>query len=238
MSDYQTFLFDLDGTLTDPKPGLTRSVQYALSHLGIDVPDLEILTPFIGPPLAESFSRLYNLNANQTQQAIRYYRDYFAETGLYENAVYPEIPELLTTLRERGKHLAVATSKPTYFAQTILNHFHLAEYFDLVVGSKMDGTRASKTEVIEFTLSKLPEATTRRVLMIGDRMLDILGARQNHLESVAVAYGYGTSEELQEARPTYLVQTVSELTMLLCSDTPETSPFRQRDAHEKGQPCP
>jgi phosphoglycolate phosphatase len=237
MPDYQTFLFDLDGTLTDPKPGLTRSVQYALSHLGIDVPDLETLTPFIGPPLAESFSRIYNFSADQTQQAIKYYRDYFAETGLYENAVYPEIPELLATLQGRGKHLAVATSKPMYFAQIILNHFHLAEYFDLVVGSEMDGTRSNKAEVIEFALSKLPEETTRTVLMIGDRMHDILGARKNHLESVAVAYGYGTTEELLGVFPTYLVQTVTDLATLLCSDTPESSPFRQQYTNQKGQSC-
>lgn len=237
MPNHQTLLFDLDGTLTDPKPGLTRSVQYALTQLGIVVPDLETLTPFIGPPLAESFSTFYNLNATQTQQAIKHYRDYFAETGLYENSVYSGIPELLATLKTRGKRLVVATSKPTYFAKIILEHFHLTTYFELIAGSELNGARSNKAEVIAFALDKLSLPVTETPLMIGDRKHDILGAKQHQLDSVAVAYGYGPVAELLGASPTYLVHTVADLATLLYSETPETSPFKQRDESQKGQLC-
>ncbi|HTK12152.1 MAG TPA: HAD family hydrolase [Ktedonobacteraceae bacterium] len=214
MLTYQTILFDLDGTLTDPKPGITKSIQYALAHLHIPIHDLETLTPFIGPPLSESFQRYYDLSPEQTQEAIRYYREYFADTGLYENAVYPEIPALLSALQRAGKRLAVATSKPTIFAERILAHFQLNQYFDIVAGSEFDGTNSEKADVIATVLRKLPGSTAQTTVMIGDRKHDIVGAQKNDLHSIAVAYGYGTLEELQLAAPTYFAATVSELVAL------------------------
>lgn len=215
MPTYDTLLFDLDGTLTDPKPGITKSVQYALARFNIDVPDLDILAPFIGPPLAESFHNYYGFTPEQAQQAIAYYREYFAETGLYENAVFPGIPALLADLRASNKHLLVATSKPTIFAERILSHFDLAHYFELIAGSELDGTRIDKAEVIAYALASLPTPAYQNAIMIGDRKHDIIGAQQNGLPSIAVTYGYGSYEELQDQQPTHLVDSVSNLATLL-----------------------
>lgn len=214
MSVYQTILFDLDGTLTDPKPGITRSVAYALNRFNIDVPDLDTLIPFIGPPLGESFRNFYGFTPEQAEQAIAYYREYFADTGLYENTVYPGIADLLATLQADQKRLVVATSKPTVFAERILEHFHLDQYFTLVVGSELDGTRVNKAEVIAYALAAL-NATNQQAVMIGDRKHDILGAKLNDMPSIAVAYGYGSHEELRSAQPTHIADTVNDLASLL-----------------------
>lgn len=215
---YRVVLFDLDGTLTDPKPGITRSVQYALRRLGIVVDDLERLTPFIGPPLAESFRRYYHLSDADIVRAIASYREYFGVTGLYENAVYPGIPALLETLTQQGATLAVATSKPTTYAERILTHFDLTHHFALVAGSNLDGTRTAKVEVIEHALATLPRAEQLQraaCVMIGDREHDVLGARAAGIASIAVAYGYGSLRELAAARPAHLARSVAELAALL-----------------------
>ncbi|HKV83704.1 MAG TPA: HAD family hydrolase [Ktedonobacterales bacterium] len=215
---YTTILFDLDGTLTDPKPGITRSVQYALRRLGIREDDLERLTPFIGPPLVESFARYYGLDARTAQAALGYYREYFAETGIFENAVYPGIETLLARLRARGRTLAIATSKPAVYAERIAAHFGLAGSFSLIAGSELDGTRTAKGEVIAYALDALPAVARSACVMVGDRMHDIAGARENAIASVAVAYGYGSVEELRAAEPTHLVHTVAELERLLVGE--------------------
>ncbi|HOB12348.1 MAG TPA: HAD family hydrolase [Syntrophomonadaceae bacterium] len=213
MLKYELVLFDLDGTLTDPWEGITKSVQYALAKMNIDEPDRHKLTAFIGPPLAESFQQFYHLSPEQAWLAVQYYREYFAEYGLYDNRVYPGIPELLQELNSRRIPLGIATSKPTVYTETILRHFDLADYFRLVVGSNMDGTRVAKADVIQACLAEFGRES--RALMIGDRRHDIEGARSNGIDSVAVAYGYGSVEELTQARPNYLVHTVEELTQLL-----------------------
>ena len=224
-STYSTVLFDLDGTLTDPKPGITKSVQYALRRLDIRADDLEQLTPFIGPPLVESFMRYYALDARTAQRALGYYREYFAETGIFENAVYPGIVDLLAWQREQGRTLAVATSKPAVYAERIISHFHLADYFTLVAGSELDGSRAAKAEVIAYALDALPVAGRVTCVMVGDRMHDVIGARENGVASVAVAYGYGSLEELRAAGPTHLVRTVEELGGVLgCPHPPNPIP--------------
>jgi phosphoglycolate phosphatase len=210
---YDLILFDLDGTLTDPWEGITKSVQYALAKMGIHEPDRHKLTAFIGPPLAESFQHFYHLDPDQAWLAVLYYREYFSEHGLYQNRVYDGIPELLESLNDRQFLVGVATSKPTLYTETILRHFQLDKYFQLVVGSNMDGTRVLKSEVIETSLQ--PFGREIKALMVGDRCHDIEGAHSNGIDSVAVAYGYGSVEELQQARPTYLVNTVAELAQLL-----------------------
>lgn len=215
MLSYDTLLFDLDGTLTDPKPGITRSVQYALRRLGIASDDLERLTPFIGPPLAESFRRYYNLPDAEVERAIAYYREYFGKSGMYENAVYPGIPVLLDALMEQGRTLVVATSKPITYAERILAHFDLARFFTVIAGSELDGTRTAKAEVVEYALAALPWMDRAGCVMIGDREHDVLGARTAGIASIAVGYGYGTRQELEAARPTYLARTVAELATLL-----------------------
>lgn len=215
MACYDTLLFDLDGTLTDPKPGITRSVQYALRRLGIIVDDLDMLTPFIGPPLAESFQRYYGLPEVEVARAITYYREYFGETGIYENAVYDGIPPLLDRLAAQGRTLAVATSKPAVYAERILAHFDLARYFTFVAGSNLDGTRTAKVEVITHALDGLPQVDRAACVMIGDREHDVLGARAAGIAAIAVGYGYGTPAELASAQPAHLVRSVAELGDLL-----------------------
>ena len=214
---YPIILFDLDGTLTDPKPGITKCVQYALSKMGIDEPDCDKLTPFIGPPLMKAFIEFYHMDAEQAALAVGYYRERFSVTGLYENSVYPGIPELLEQLKDAGCTLVIATSKPTVFSVKILEYFRLNSYFSQVIGSNLDGSRVEKSEVIEFALSQLGQVDRRSIIMVGDRMHDVLGARANGLECIAVGYGYGSKEELQQAGPKQIVSSVAELTAVLLS---------------------
>lgn len=212
---YRLILFDLDGTLTDPKPGITRAVRYALERLGVSVDDPDTLTPFIGPPLHHSFARFYGFDDERTYEAIRLYREYFEETGLYENAVYPGIPSLLERLRAAERRLLVATSKPTTYAQRIVDHFDLGAYFAGVVGSEMDLTRSDKAEVVAAALDTFPEVAREGAVMIGDREHDILGARANHLDAIGVTYGYGSRAELAAAGATAIADTVADLADLL-----------------------
>lgn len=212
---YGTILFDLDGTLTDPQVGITKSVQYALEHMGIMEPDRKKLIPFIGPPLTASFMEFYGMDETRARMAVGYYREYFSRTGIFENAVYQGIDNLLAELRSAGRTLAVATSKPGVFANKILEHFALDGYFHFVAGSNMDGTLVEKAEVIAYALQHLPAVNQIDVVMVGDRKHDIIGARTNGIASIAVSYGYGSMEELQAAAPDGIVGTVEELSSLL-----------------------
>lgn len=212
---FHAVLFDLDGTLTDPKLGITRSVQYALRKRGIEPPDAEQLEPFIGPPLARSFRERLGFDAVEAKRAVDDYREYFSQRGLYENEVYDGIPALLRELHESGRKLCLATSKPTVFAERILEHFDLARHFDLVVGSHLDGTRVEKTEIVATALAGIGGEASCRAVMVGDREHDVHGARSNGIDSIAVTYGYGTREELQASSPTALAASVGELRRLL-----------------------
>ena len=216
---YKLVLFDLDGTLTDPAAGITRSVRYALAKFGLHA-DTDALLPFIGPPLQESFQRFYSFSPAKARQAVGYYREYYAETGLFENSVYPGITELLQRLHSAGKRLAVATSKPTFFAEQVLRHFQLERFFSIIAGSNMDGTRVRKGEVIDYALAQADCSCRRETVMIGDREHDIIGARESGIDSIAVFYGYGSREELRLAGPTYLAASVAELGKLLGVDCP------------------
>ena len=211
MAEYDVVLFDLDGTLTDSKIGITKSVQYALSKFNIQEDNLDNLESFIGPPLSESFQKHYGFEPSQAQDAVDFYREYFSTSGMYENVVYPGIPDLLADLKSKRKELIVATSKPTVFANQILNTFNLDQYFTSVVGSHLDGTRTSKTEIIAHALSTLGKPQDNRAVMVGDREHDIIGAQGNAIDSIAVTYGYGSLLELQRANPTYLAQAVEEI---------------------------
>ncbi|WP_425058828.1 5'-nucleotidase [Sporomusa carbonis] len=212
---YEVILFDLDGTLTDPKIGITKSVQYALEKFGIYEPDLDKLIPFIGPPLVESFREFYSLNTSEAHQAVAYYREYFTKSGMYENAVYSGIQELLSKLSCGNKQLIIATSKPTVFSEQIAQYFDIKKFFSLIVGSNLDGSRIHKTEIIAYILATIPQVSREKIVMVGDRKHDIIGAQNNGIDSIAVAYGYGTSAELQQANPTYIVSSVSELEQIL-----------------------
>lgn len=208
-------LFDLDGTLTDPMIGITRSVQHALRAYGIEEPDLKALCPFIGPPLKDSFMKYYDFPEDQAQEAISRYREYFAVRGIFENKVYDGIPEMLGQLKEKGRVLLVATSKPEEFAVRILEHFGLARYFDYVCGASMDEKRVKKGEVIAYTLETAGIKDVSEAVMAGDREHDVLGARENGMDSVGVLFGYGSRQELEEAGATCIAETVDELRDIL-----------------------
>ena len=202
--DYSHILFDLDGTLTDPGVGITRSVAYALKKAGIDVEDLSTLYPFIGPPLVDSFMRFTHMTLEQARQGVADYREYFVPTGMYENEVYPGVRDMLQTLEKSGKTLIVATSKPEPFARRILEHFSLAPYFSLICGSSLDETRTRKGEVIAYALKRAGNPPAARCVMVGDREHDVLGARENGLACVGVTYGYGSETELTAAGAAHL----------------------------------
>ncbi|OIJ16367.1 phosphoglycolate phosphatase [Anaerobacillus alkalilacustris] len=218
MEKYKVILFDLDGTLSDPKIGITKSVQYALHKMGIVEPDVDKLECFIGPPLQVSFSEFYNFDGQEIQKAINLFRERFKEKGMYENKLYSNIPTLLNLLNERGFTLAVATSKPTVFAEQILEYFNIDQYFELIVGSNLDGTRVSKTEIIQCILDEYSEYELGDFIMIGDRKHDIIGANNNGISSIGVTYGYGSSDELTQLNPTYIVQSVNQLKEILMSN--------------------
>ncbi|WP_019312865.1 HAD family hydrolase, partial [Streptococcus mutans] len=193
---YQTILFDLDGTLTNPALGITNSLAYALEKFNIEVTDKKELYRFIGPPLQDSFENFYHFSKEDSLKAVDFYRDYFRHKGLYENEVYQGIPDLLERLKAQGKKLLVATSKPEEFARQILKHFELFDYFDLVAGASMDGSRRLKGDVIAHALTSAQVSDLSAAIMIGDREHDIIGAKKNGLDAIGVLYGFGNREEL------------------------------------------
>ncbi|MCA6122306.1 HAD family hydrolase [Bradyrhizobium sp. WSM 1704] len=194
--------FDLDGTLTDPKPGITGSIQYALRKLGRPVPSQDELTWCIGPPLRASFATLLG-GEEHADQAVAFYRERFGDVGLFENAVYPGIAEVLAALRAAPRRMFVATSKPHVFATRIVAHFGLADHFDHVFGSELDGTRVNKAELLAYALEQTGVDAAAAV-MIGDRSHDVIGAKRNGIRPVGVTYGYGSSAELIEAGASHL----------------------------------
>jgi len=212
-------LFDLDGTLTDPGEGITKSVAYALEKFGISVPDRRKLYCFIGPPLIEMFMEKYGFDRAQADQAVVYFREYFTARGIFENTLYPGIDTMLSKLKEDCRHLIVATSKPELFAVKVLKYFDLAKYFDAIVGSSMDETRAHKWQVIDHALKQYAHLPREKMLMVGDRKHDIEGAHRFGLPVVGVLYGYGSREELETAGAEYLASDVQALTDLLMEGT-------------------
>jgi len=206
-------LFDLDGTLTDPMMGITKSVRYALNYYGIEVNDLNNLLPFIGPPLRDSFREFYGFDEIKANEAVIKYREYFSTKGIFDNKVYEGIVDCLHTLKENGKVLMVATSKPEKFAKQIIEHFDLAQYFDFIGGSGFNN-REKKAEVISYVLDT-NKVSTADAIMVGDRKHDIIGAHNNRLPCIGVLYGYGSREELIEYKADYLVENIEELQKLL-----------------------
>ncbi|PFA23038.1 MULTISPECIES: HAD family hydrolase [Bacillus cereus group] len=215
---YTTFLFDLDGTLTDPKEGIINSVLYALRKMEIDEPNQEEIESFIGPPIQHSFADRYKMNEKQVEQAVAYFREYLKQSGLLENKVYEMVPCILQELKDEKKRLFVATSKPTIFAKQVLEHFNLSHFFEEIVGSNLDGTRIKKDEIIEYILHTNSELQREEIVMIGDRKHDMIGANCNGVDSIGVLYGYGSEEELKEAGATHIVKHVEELRSFYTKD--------------------
>ena len=219
---YKYILFDLDGTLTDPKEGICASVQYALKKCGKEVPAIDELTPFIGPPLKDSFMQYSHMSEDEALKAIEYYRERFNDVGWSENKMYPGIPELLKEAKQKGVRLAIASSKPTVFVERILKHFKIYKYFDVVVGSELNGKRSKKEEVLDEALRQLYEGTDgdlseKKALsaMVGDRHFDIEGARAHEVDAIGVSYGYQEPGELSAAGADAIAANVDELRELL-----------------------
>lgn len=203
-------LFDLDGTLTESAPGIINSIRYTLDKLGLRPMTDEELKRFVGPPLIESFTRYCGLSHEEAAHAVDVYREYFSEKGLFENAVYPGIPECLGALKSAGKKLAVATSKPQVFCERIIKHFGIDGYFDAVVGIPLDREDMTKAEVIKSAMELLG-AVPEETVMVGDRDYDVLGARENGIPCIGVLYGYGSREELSAAGAVGICETVADI---------------------------
>lgn len=212
MNTYDTVLFDLDGTLTESGEGIIKSVQYALEQFGIVEADTERLREFVGPPLVGSFQKFYHFDQEQAKQALAYYRERFSTIGIFENALYPGVKEMLDALYGKGVHLALASSKPEKYVLQILEHFQIASYFSVVTGSTMDDKRTKKVDMIEETLKRLGKETEReKVLMVGDTEHDVIGAKEAGIDCAAVTYGYGTLEEIEMEEPVLIAGSVEEL---------------------------
>ena len=201
--------FDLDGTLTDPKPGITRSIQYALERLGQPVPSEDDLAWCIGPPLLASLKKLVGTDA-LAGKALLLYRERFSEIGLFENEVFPGIEDTLSALAVSGRRMFVATSKPAVYAERIVSHFGLKQHFERVFGSELDGTRTDKTDLLRFAL-EAADVDPAQTVMIGDRSHDMVGARNNGMTAIGVLYGYGSRDELLEAGAHRICETHREL---------------------------
>lgn len=216
LHDYKYLFFDLDGTLTESGVGIMHSAQYALEQLGFTVENTETLRPFIGPPIEDSFKSFCNMNESQAQEAVRIFRERYAEVGVYENSKYDGIDECLKCLHNSGYTLVLATSKPQDTTELILEKFGLDEYFDFVAGRDAEGRRRTKADAIRHAIEKLNIDDLYNIAMIGDRRYDIYGAKELGLDTVGVLWGYGDREELEDAGADAIMESVADLTEYFC----------------------
>lgn len=214
MNTFKYILFDLDGTLTDPALGITNSVSFALKKFGIEAQRKE-LYKFIGPPLVDSFMEYYGFDYEKANKALGYYREYFSVKGIFENIIFEGVEEMLKSLKNSGKKIILATSKPEKYAVQILEYFKITEYFDFVAGATMDEKRNRKEQVIEYALKECAIKNTDEAVMVGDRKYDIEGAHQFNIKAVGVLFGYGSEEELLNAKADFLAKDIEELTKIL-----------------------
>lgn len=208
---YGFVFFDLDGTLTDSRPGILAGAAYALGRLGIPTPAEEVSTGFIGPPLYDSFRRYYGLDDADARRAVALYREYYGKTGLLENSVYAGVEEMLCRLRESGCRLFVATGKPWQYAERILGAFGLSRYFEKIYGSEFDGTRGDKGELLAYALTD-SGVPAERSIMVGDRSYDMCAARENRASALGALWGYGSREELLSSGAQITAETPADAT--------------------------
>ena len=217
MPQFTHILFDLDGTLTNPRLGIGNSLKYALRQMQIDGYSDAILERFVGPPLQDGFKNLFGLNERNTQLAVEHFRTYFGEKGLYENEPYAGINELLEELSRSGKHIYVVTSKLEKYAQMIIRHFEFDRYLDGLIGAEASGAHSGKGQLISNLMVRNRISASSSVVMVGDTHYDLIGAQENEISGIAVTYGFGTPETLKSCNPDYLAESVDELTELLLS---------------------
>ncbi len=215
MGKWQHVLFDLDGTLTDSKPGIVRGVQQALMHFGINEPDLDQLECYIGPPLLDSFMTVHGLTGDQAREAITVYRKYYSAMGIYQHQLYPGVEEMLRDVKAEARALYVATSKPTPFAEIMLKEHGLLTLFTGIYGSFLDGRRTDKAEVIQAVM-KTHHLKPVDTVMVGDRSHDVLGGKKMKIPVIGVLYGYGSPEELLQAGAVSLAKNAQELKHFIC----------------------
>ena len=215
MSQFTHILFDLDGTLTNPRLGIGNSLKYALRQMQMDGYSDEILEKFVGPPLQDNFKNLFGMNERNTVLAVEHFRTYFGEKGLFENEPYQGISEMLEELHLSGKHIYVVTSKLEKYAKMIMRHFEFDRYIDDIQGAEASGKHSGKGQLIEQLMVRNHIPTSTSVVMVGDTHYDLIGARENEISSIAVGYGFGTTETLSNYNPDYLVDSVDELAELL-----------------------
>lgn len=211
MKNYQWIFFDLDGTLTGSASGIINSVEYSLKKFGIVNTDREKLYSFIGPPLVDAYMSVFGFSRKKAELAVKYYREYYPEHGIFENSVYEGIEQALTQLCDAGKTLILATAKPEPFANRILEHFNLTKYFKAVAGAMFDGTRITKSEVIKYALTLDDITDVSKVVMVGDRENDVSGAKMHGIDCIGVLYGYGSRKELTDAGAIYIAETPNDI---------------------------
>jgi phosphoglycolate phosphatase len=205
-------LFDLDGTLTDAAPGIVNGMRIVFDRFNIEQPDETTMRTYLGPPLAVTWREHYNFTDEQITQALAIYREYYHDVGMFENEVFEGIPELLQQLNNDDVILATATSKPDFSATRIIEHFGLRDHFAFIGAANLEGTRDSKALVVGHTLEQLgANATTHRIVMVGDRHHDVHGAREHGIDTIGVLWGYGDANELTEAGAIEFVQTPEQL---------------------------
>lgn len=212
---YQYILFDLDGTLTDSREGITKSVQYALDKMGVFEEDLTKLEQFIGPPLHDQFMSAYGFDDATSRKAVAAYRERFSEVGWKENILFDDVPQVLQVLKNNGKVLAIASSKPRVFIDKILAYFAVDQYFDIVSGATLDGSVSTKSQVVQQALIQLNVDDLSKAVLVGDRLHDVEGAHENGISCIGVTFGFGGRTELDSAGADKIVDDFDELTALL-----------------------
>lgn len=219
MKNYTHIFFDLDGTLTDSSPGITNAVLFALKSLGYPIVSKEELYCFIGPPLTDMFREKFNMSDKTVYEAVHFFRSYYNDKGKFENSLYDGIANTLSTLKENGKKLFIATSKPQHFAEQILSHFGVLEYFDFVSGATPDGqtenARATKHEVLLYLMNNIGQVKKSDIILVGDTKYDVIGANELRIDCLGVTYGFGSKDELLENGAVALAHTPYEITQLL-----------------------
>lgn len=207
--------FDLDGVISDSKEGITKSVDYALRQFGILADSPDQYESFVGPPLVSQFKKECGFDTKQAEKAVEFYRVYYTKQGILENKMYVGIDSVIQMLYHRNCKVVLATSKPTEFARRIIDRYGILSYFSDICGSTMDSTRVKKEDVIAYAMKKNSIIHPQEVIMIGDRMHDIIGAHKNGVDCIAVEYGYGSIQELHSYQPEYLAKTITDLYKLL-----------------------
>lgn len=205
-----TILFDMDGTISDSFPGISNGILYALEKLNYELPERQSLTSFMGPPLDEQFMRQFGMDHETALEAVRYYREYYPEKGIFEQSPNEGAELTVRSLKEMGKTVCIATSKPQKYVEIILKNFGIEKYFDVVVGATLDGTLSKKPDIIAKVL-ELTGADPKKCLMVGDRCYDIEGAHQNGIRCAAVMCGYGSLKEFDGAGADYIINGLADV---------------------------